>query len=854
MDAAIPRITLTMWDWDSWDTSNDIWDWQNSKSLRDIGSPQLSTYTSNDENHHSSVNELTARRKIKERNSMVWNWLPDDSLDHEELPEAEDLSRTQTPKEKQSDCGYGQDDYMIIASNHNWGDAPGLYSILNTEERFQPESSEAAVEKYGRMVDDTDSAAPRTSTWGTRRPSLSDPDVEEGRMLSPTSDSAIMLWGQHITPVGTPQPQIEPHNNRPSLTSAQGPVPWSCLSSLTPATSPKSSFSHLAVGNAMNDREIQSDLLRSGSLGRPRTTRPCWYKGTWRDSGLGLESPSCSPSPETRYQAEAGYAATGHGGCPSPYSISDCDGSSHADLPVPNNGDVSDSIKPGPQENILGVQNTAEVNNCDTQTATERDNNDSKGGEDAILCSDPSPDDDEPKPATRKEDLGIRIRAKPEPRKDCEPLIHASVRTRRQKGFARVKIDILSLSWPLKAPLPEPSEDERSTDDGFDESEATFQDLCEPEGNLTFQDQSLGGSGDSSSCWKAFETRDKATAHSTQSETCEAKEVPTDDRFMYLEDEGKIERLGCSGSAEDIWWKIIRLVIPGMLGQTPEHLRCDYSLYYLRFDPSFMIPGLTFPNASFQPDQPNVPGSKHPREPACDRDRTIVRATTHYHRLPSLTAFAMAATSEKQIKEEGCIATTFERKYYHRDSVFIKRSLRPNEFRTGYRGLHHTDIPVPTVYCHFEDDGAYYLITEYIEGVSMSELPEEQKAVVREELESQRAKLKTLKSCRLGGPSGLVIPPYRVLQRTKTDDWNLRLSSHDEYVFCHNDLSQQNVIVDPDTLKIRAIIDWEYAGFFPPRFEYPFYNRLGPSSAINDEVDDSLDLLEFLHSEESVSG
>ncbi|POR32124.1 Uncharacterized protein TPAR_07663 [Tolypocladium paradoxum] len=230
--------------------------------------------------------------------------------------------------------------------------------------------------------------------------------------------------------------------------------------------------------------------------------------------------------------------------------------------------------------------------------------------------------------------------------------------------------------------------------------------------------------------------------------------------------------------------------------------------------------------------------------------------------------------SAKQIQEEGCIATTFERKYYHLGSIFIKRSLRPNEFRTGYRGLHvprlgkerlmneakslqfiqqHTNIPVPTVYCHFEDDGAYYLITEYIEGVSMSELPEGQKAIVREELKIYRAKLKTLKSCRLGGPAGIVIPPYRVLRHTETDYWDLRPSSHNEYVFCHNDLSQQNIIVYPDTLKIRAIIDWEYAGFFPPRFEYPFYNRLGPSSAIDGEVDDSLNLLRFLHSEERVS-
>lgn len=38
--------------------------------------------------------------------------------------------------------------------------------------------------------------------------------------------------------------------------------------------------------------------------------------------------------------------------------------------------------------------------------------------------------------------------------------------------------------------------------------------------------------------------------------------------------------------------------------------------------------------------------------------------------------------------EQGCIATTFERKYYHLGSVFIKRGLRPREFRTRYRGLY----------------------------------------------------------------------------------------------------------------------------------------------------------------------
>ncbi|KAG8161110.1 hypothetical protein KVR01_009374 [Diaporthe batatas] len=226
---------------------------------------------------------------------------------------------------------------------------------------------------------------------------------------------------------------------------------------------------------------------------------------------------------------------------------------------------------------------------------------------------------------------------------------------------------------------------------------------------------------------------------------------------------------------------------------------------------------------------------------------------------------------EKQAtQEEGCFAVTFERKYYHRGGSFIKRTLRPREFRTGHRGLHiprfrkesvmneaeslryirqNTNIPVPTVYCDFEDDDAYYLVTEYVEGVSMSDLTEDQKAVVREELRGHLATLRTLRSNRLGGPLGIVIPPYRVLRHTETDRWRLKPSDHDEYVFCHNDLSQQNVIVDPEMLRINAIIDWEYAGFYPARFEWPFYTRLGPSVAGKDEVDDSIELLDFLKSQ-----
>ncbi len=158
----------------------------------------------------------------------------------------------------------------------------------------------------------------------------------------------------------------------------------------------------------------------------------------------------------------------------------------------------------------------------------------------------------------------------------------------------------------------------------------------------------------------------------------------------------------------------------------------------------------------------------------------------------------------------------------------------------------NTNIPVPAVFCDFEDANAYYLIMEYVDGVSMADLQEEKKMKVKNEIEAHLVTLAQLKSTRVGGLSGIVIPPYRVTLETDIDTWILPESGTDDYVFCHNDLSQENVIVDPCTLKINAIIDWEYAGFFPPFFERPFYTRLGPSVAVGEETTDTVQLLDFL--------
>ena len=54
-------------------------------------------------------------------------------------------------------------------------------------------------------------------------------------------------------------------------------------------------------------------------------------------------------------------------------------------------------------------------------------------------------------------------------------------------------------------------------------------------------------------------------------------------------------------------------------------------------------------------------------------------------------------------------------------------------------------------------------------------------------------------------------------------------------------------------MEIKAIVDWEYAGFYPAFFEYPFHRRLGPSVALEGEIDDSKTILGFLESQIDVS-
>jgi len=84
--------------------------------------------------------------------------------------------------------------------------------------------------------------------------------------------------------------------------------------------------------------------------------------------------------------------------------------------------------------------------------------------------------------------------------------------------------------------------------------------------------------------------------------------------------------------------------------------------------------------------------------------------------------------------------------------------------------------------------------------------------------------LQNLCSTTIGGPTGLICPRDGVSSHDEPDKvWPLVSSPDAEFVFCHVNLSQQNIFVDEDTLKITCIKDWEHAGYYPSYFEAPYY-------------------------------
>ena len=146
---------------------------------------------------------------------------------------------------------------------------------------------------------------------------------------------------------------------------------------------------------------------------------------------------------------------------------------------------------------------------------------------------------------------------------------------------------------------------------------------------------------------------------------------------------------------------------------------------------------------------------------------------------------------------------------------------------------HNTPIPVPRVLdWSVDDDGTASLTMEAVEGRTLEEfrdsddLNQEEKALLMRNVESFMddivfPQLATLRSGTIGQLAGvLFFPPHvaaaLICLLTPTMPWLIRQSRLPPS-------DTPSVTIHSDSFEVKYILDWEYAGFFPPGFEFLYW-------------------------------
>ncbi|KAL0939344.1 C2H2 finger domain-containing protein [Colletotrichum truncatum] len=308
----------------------------------------------------ASVNEMLTRREIEEKNLEVDQWLngsisapPQQDTNLQTSPEfvagddqihmGDQTENRYQPGQTYFVPGIGEmtaTDLHIMHSNRVWGDAAMIHPISGPNaDRYQPESSNAAIARFNRMCMDNASIISKAATWGTRRrnslPSLHDADIENvtsGNILKKLSISrgeggrrpSILkeLRGIVRRPSATFKRSRSIHEEDPVKSEASPPEKRDSLPNLlqartgswgtkktptpsintalvsmgtgigsigtthartgsisaTPITSPKSPFGGLQVKNTLRRPRSKSDLPKASSTETHPTLVNMWKK------------------------------------------------------------------------------------------------------------------------------------------------------------------------------------------------------------------------------------------------------------------------------------------------------------------------------------------------------------------------------------------------------------------------------------------------------------------------------------------------------------------------------------------------------------------------------------------------
>ena len=224
-----------------------------------------------------------------------------------------------------------------------------------------------------------------------------------------------------------------------------------------------------------------------------------------------------------------------------------------------------------------------------------------------------------------------------------------------------------------------------------------------------------------------------------------------------------------------------------------------------------------------------------------------------------------------------------DRHYTLTSTTFTERQLHKHEFYKDFYGdlmdyvtwsrerlenerdalifiAKNTTIPVPKVLNFSVENDVASLTTSLVDGLPMNELQEtlseEDYATLVSNVSSYindtlLPQLNNLKSNTLGTVRGNLIPTKNLEHAYLPDPWEHEGHSDDgtvrpskvgeygrkcypwpsvtsatkDYVYCHNALYKWNILADPKTLQVTAILGWESSGLFLPGFEFPYWHE-----------------------------
>ncbi|KAI0022427.1 hypothetical protein F4780DRAFT_197306 [Xylariomycetidae sp. FL0641] len=277
----------------------------------------VSRPTSRSAERPESIHETTERPYDGEDN------IPTTEIRYDNLTENRHLPG-QTYIQVDAQGGLNPTDLDILRRNHRWEDGPTIHAIHQPGDNsyFQPQTSQAAIEKFNQQCQDNESVISAAATWGTRRrsfPSVLDMDaVTSGNIFKklsisntrrpsfikkfpislPRRPSASMLKrkGSNLSELFPEEPEEQgdrrgSHENlKPARTSSWGikqkPTPSintalvgmgtgvasigttharSGSVSANPVTSPKSPFASLSVPTNLRRQRSKTEITKKPS-------------------------------------------------------------------------------------------------------------------------------------------------------------------------------------------------------------------------------------------------------------------------------------------------------------------------------------------------------------------------------------------------------------------------------------------------------------------------------------------------------------------------------------------------------------------------------------------------------------